>query len=186
MCAGGYGACNGEGCARPCEFVHAACVSTRGMMCACAKCAQGVCVMDAWHVLHPAPYPGMLCIMCTGLGADVAIATSSLGKYCFLIGAIAMARRAPRCHLIPLPPPPLALQTPRPSADPCHGLESTQVQMPITWALPAMQGRGNQPPGPGKNLGEGEVGGGSITSSTRRREGEDEGRRLQQANYREV
>lgn len=109
--------------------------------------------MDVQNALHPVPYLGVLCIVCTGLRADVAIATSSLGEYCFLIGAIAMARWAPRCHLVPLPPPPLALQTPRPSADPCHGLESTQVQMPITWALPAVQGRGNQPPGLGGSTG---------------------------------
>lgn len=29
VCAGGYGVCNGEGYTRPCEFVHAAHVSTR-------------------------------------------------------------------------------------------------------------------------------------------------------------
>ena len=99
------------------------------------------------------------------LGADVAIATSSLGEYCFIIGAIAMVRQASRCHLIPLPRPPLALQTPRPSADPCHGLESAQVPMPITWASPAVRGRGNQPPGPGR-----EARGGSVTPGARRRE----------------
>lgn len=43
-------------------------------------------------------------------GADVAIATSSLGEYCFIIGAIAMVRQASPRHLIPLPRPPLALQ----------------------------------------------------------------------------
>lgn len=98
------------------------------------------------------------------LRADVAIATSSLGEYCFIIGAIAMVRQASHCHLIPLPHPPLALQTLRPSADPCHGLESTQVQMPITWTSPAMQRRGNQPPGPGREVR------GAITSSTQWKE----------------
>ena len=114
------------------------------------------------------------------LGADVAIATSSLGEYCFIIGAIAMVRQASRCHLIPLPRPPLALQTPRPSADPCHGLEPAQVRMPITWASPAGRARGNQPPGPGR---EARGGGRNLQRSV---EGEDKGGRLQQANCREV
>lgn len=113
------------------------------------------------------------------LRADVAIATSSLGEYCFIIGAIAMVRQASHCHLIPLPHPPLALQTLRPSADLCHGLESTQVQTPITWASPAMQGRGNQTPGPGREV----RGGYNLQHSV---EGEDERGRLQQASCRKV
>lgn len=50
------------------------------------------------------------------------------------------------------------------------------MRMPITWASPAVQGRGNQPPGPRRDA---NGGGTRITSNTRREEGEDEGGRLQ-------
>lgn len=129
----------------------------------CRSCARTcVCVMDALprRAVHRA----------LRLGADVAMAMSSLGEYWFLIGAIAMARQAPHHHLSPLPRPassePICCSLPRAGDHPSANARP--------WASPAS---GNP------RLGRKAKGGQNLQLSV---EGEDGSGRLQEANCGEV
>lgn len=104
------------------------------------------------------------------LGADVAIATSSLGEYCFIIGAIAMVRQASSP-----PPDPSASAAARPAKLRDHlliratGWSPPRCGCPSPGLRPPCRGGGTSPQGPG---GMQTWGGGHtrITSNTRRRE----------------